>query len=247
MQDDLIVTFFRMIPEVKPPMAPDKSAFGTAPTRAYRYCEAPRSASAYGWVFTGPLLLDLLFDGHRVLWRRPLEDEAWEPLDAIQYPGYADVFDARAPEDLKGFSPPLASALLEPGTVQIWTGFFAAAAPGWSLLVRPPANIPVPGWFVYEGIVDPAAWMGPLFANIRIPQTGRAVRIGPDVPLFQVQPVPKAAYAEETLRRLRMREGFEGLSADDWEAYRRSVVRPNTRESRPRSLYARQARRGAEG
>ena len=36
----------------------------------------------------------------------------------------------------------------EPGCLQIWTGLMARTAPGWSLLVRPPANLASPGGYI---------------------------------------------------------------------------------------------------
>ena len=63
-----------------------------------------------------------------------------------------------APDDIKGFSPPFVGALQEPGVVQIWSGLVARTAPGWSLLVRGPANLPRSlGYEVYEGSSRPTA------------------------------------------------------------------------------------------
>jgi hypothetical protein len=52
--------------------------------------------------------------------------------------------------------------------VQIWSGLIARTAPGWSLLIRPPANLPrLPGLDAYEGLVETDRWFGPLFTNHR--------------------------------------------------------------------------------
>jgi hypothetical protein len=80
---------------------------------------------------------------------------------AAQFPGHAARFDEAAPEGLRGCAPPFLTVLPEPGTVQIWTGLMARAAPDWSLLVRAPANLPAPGGYaVYEGIVESDRWFG---------------------------------------------------------------------------------------
>ena len=56
--------------------------------------------------------------------------------------------------------------------VQIWSGLVARTAPGWSLLVRGPANLPRNlAYEVYEGIVETDRWFGPLFTNIRFTRT----------------------------------------------------------------------------
>src|SRR4051794_10697026 len=42
-----LVTFHRFIPQARLPQRADRSAIGTMPTRAFRYCEAIVSASAF--------------------------------------------------------------------------------------------------------------------------------------------------------------------------------------------------------
>ena len=44
-----IVTFYRLIPEAALPQRADRSALGSLPTRAYRYCDAVTSAAGFGW------------------------------------------------------------------------------------------------------------------------------------------------------------------------------------------------------
>ncbi len=50
--------FYRLIETARPPQRADRSAAGTLPTRAYRYCDAVTSATAYGggcslrWIFS---------------------------------------------------------------------------------------------------------------------------------------------------------------------------------------------------
>ena len=43
-----LVTFHRLIPTARMPQRADKSAAGSLPTRAFRYCEAATSAAAFG-------------------------------------------------------------------------------------------------------------------------------------------------------------------------------------------------------
>jgi hypothetical protein len=88
-----IVRFHQLSGRGRPPMRADKSAMGTLPVRAVRYCEALTSATAFGWWLFPPIDLELLWDGSDIFWRC---DEApeWMPLQtAAQLPDYMDEFD----------------------------------------------------------------------------------------------------------------------------------------------------------
>lgn len=137
-----IVHFYRLIGEARMPQRADRSAAGTLPMRAYRYCEAVTSATSFGWWVFPPMDLQFLWDGHDIFWRRTGGMD-WSPLQsAAQFPDFSACFDAAAPASLIGCSPPFLTALPEPGTLQIWTGLFARTAADWSLLIRAPANLP---------------------------------------------------------------------------------------------------------
>jgi hypothetical protein len=138
-----IATFHRITEQTRLPQRADRTAAGTLPTRAARYCHAVTSACAFGWYIFPPLDMSLLWDAHDIFWRWPGHDE-FLPLGAAQYPGLAEHFDALAPEVARGCAPPMLTALPEPGTLQIWTGLLARTAPDWSLLLRPLANFPRP-------------------------------------------------------------------------------------------------------
>jgi hypothetical protein len=193
-------TFFRLIPEIRLPQRADRSCAGTLSVRGFRYCDAVSQASGFGWWLFAPLSFSLLFDGNDVLWTYEGED-AWYPLStAAQFPGFAETFVAGAPEGLQGCSPPLLTALPEPGVVQVWSGLIARTAPGWSLLIRPLANTPTRGGFaLYEGIVETDRWFGPLFTNLRVTRTDTPVHFDRNFPLALVQPLPRFAYADETM------------------------------------------------
>src|SRR5712691_7114040 len=82
-----LATFFRLIPQCRLPMRADRAAAGTMPTRAFRYCEAMTSASAYGWYVFPPITFSLLWDGGSdIFWTYKGED-AWFPLGTAQFPG----------------------------------------------------------------------------------------------------------------------------------------------------------------
>jgi len=242
-----LIKFFRFLPQCRVPQRADSSAAGTMPTRAFRYCEAMRWASAFGWYIFPPIGFTLIWDGGTdVIWTYHGAD-GWYPLKAAQFPGFADHFDSVAPAELRGFSPPFLAAAKEPGLVQIWSGLFARTAPGWSLLVRPPANLArSQGCEHYEGIIETDRWFGPLLTNIRLTRTNVPVDFDPDFPLLQVQPVHRSVYGA-------MLDDFENvpdltcLGPEEWEAFRSTVVAPNVDPNRRLGKYAATTRRRRKG
>jgi Family of unknown function (DUF6065) len=238
-----LVSFYRIVEEARLPQRADRSAAGTLPTRASRYCDAVTLASAFGWHVYAPMDFTLLWDGADIFWSYDATP-AWLPLETAQFPNLRQRFDTAAPEHLRGCAPPFLTALAEPGVVQVWTGLFACSAPGWSLLVRPPANLPLPGGYTtYEGIVETDHWFGPLFTNLRLTRTDTPVRIRADFPLLQVQPLPRQALCEDLLSTMSVIADPASLQDADWDAYYESVVRPNDDPNRPVGQYAIAARR----
>jgi hypothetical protein len=238
-----IVSFYRLIEQTNLPQRADRFAVGTLPTRASRYCDAVTSAAGFGWWVFPPMDFSLLWDGHSIFWHyEGLED--WLKLTAAQFPGQAAHFDAAAPASMQGCSPPFLTVLPEPGIVQIWSGLIARTAPDWSLLIRPLANLPAHSDFaLFEGIVETDQWFGPLFTNIRLTRTHAAIEFRADYPLAQVQPIPRVAYAEETLNSMRLVRGVEAFSEQDWGDYYEHVVRPNDDHDRTPGTYAIAARK----
>ncbi len=241
---DPIVRFHQLTRHGRAPIRADRSACGTLPARAVRYCEALTSATAFGWWVFPPIDLELLWDGSDIFWRC---DEApdWMPLlPSAQMPDYAAEFDAAAPAALKGCSPPFLTALPEPGALQMWTGLIAQTARDWHLLVRSPANMPpVGGINLFEGIVETDRWFGPLFTNMRFTRSHMPIRLRADYPLLQVQPVARQNYSNETLDRMEVSATPLGLTQEHWDAYRLSIVEPNSRPNRPFGDYAVSARK----
>lgn len=229
--DEPLVRFWRLLDTAPMPQRADRAAGGLLPMRAFRYCEAVTTASAYGWLVFPALDLRVRWDGTETSWTWEGAG-AWHPLGICQYPGFRDRFDAAAPDGVKGYAPPFIGALHEPGLINLWSGLFARSRPGWSLLVRPPANLPRPaGYEIYEGMLEADRWFGPLFVNLRLTRTHEPVLFRRDMPLFQVQPVPRLAYEEASLNGFTTTAGVEGLAAPEWAAYEASIVAPR-REGR---------------
>lgn len=238
-----LVRFHRVIEQARLPRRADRAAGGTLPARAAKFCDAITTASAFGWYIFAPMEFSLLWDGADIYWTYGGCD-SWLLLDAAQFPHFSSAFDAAAPCDLAGCAPPFLTALPEPGHVQIWTGLFARTAPDWSLLLRPVANFPQSGGLVaYEGIVETDRWFGPLFTNVRLTRTHTPVRISPEIPLIQAQPLPRDVYTDTTLGRMISTTGLHAFTNVEWDGYRRSIVMPNACPDRPLGGYATDARR----
>ena len=237
--DGPLVEFFQMVPSGCPPRRADKSAGGVIPARALRYCEAITSASGFGWYVFLPMNFKVVWDGHDMLWTYAGVDE-WLPLTphAAQYPGFSQEFDRRAPEDIRGFSPPFLAPSIQPGQLQIWTGCIAKTAPGWSLLVRGVANLGHSlSYQMLEGIIETDRWFGPLFDNVRLLKTDFPIEFRSDIPFLQVQPVRKEIYADKLLQNFSVKN-LDELSTDDWQSFRKTVVAPNVAPERKRGQYA---------
>ncbi len=242
-QKQKLVTFHALFPGMRLPQRADRSAAGSLPTRAFRYCEPATSASAYGYYAFAPIGFSLIWDGTDVLWTFDGAGE-WLPLGAAQFPGFRDRFDAAAPEAIKGYSPPFLAKLQETDIFQMWTGLVVRTAPGWSLHVRSPANFPRKGGIEpYEGIIETDKWFGPLVVNIRLSKTDVPIVFRPEDPLLQLQPVPRHAYEDSTLNNYELVPKLEQFAPEDWDQFYDTVVLPHTKEPRVRGQYAAEARK----
>lgn len=242
-----LVTFHRFVPGARVPQRADRSAIGTMPTRAFRYCEPIVTASSFGYYIFPPITFSLMWNGTDVIWTWEGQ-ENWYPLHVAQLPSFRDTFDAAAPEEIREFSPPFLGAMQEGDIVQVWSGLVARTAPGWSLLVRPLANLPrSQNYELYEGIVETDRWFGPLFTNLRLTQTNVPIEFRADYPFFQVQAIPRAVYDDQAQNDYRVVPDLQGLRPEDWDDYYDTVVRPNVQEDRPRGQYATAARKRRKG
>lgn len=212
------------------------------PTRAFRYCEPMRLASAMGWYVFPPLDMDLLFDGVAVYWRLA-HDTAWEKLEAIQYPNFSEQFDEICPEDLRGFSPPLAGTSPEPDIVQFWSGLAAKTLPGWSVVLRAPPNFPSREQYsCYEGVIETERWFGPLFTNIRFNKTDVPICLRRDWPMLFVQLVPNQLLQLQLYQSPPTVDCLADFTKDDWERYRQSIVE-NVKRPEKKGVYATESRK----
>ena len=224
-------------------MRADPSGLGTLPSRGFQYCEALRAASSFGWYVFPPIDFTLQWDGSQVIWTYR-GAKGWYPLTSAQFPGFQAVFDRAAPKRLRGFAPPFLTVLPEPGVIQLWTGFFLQSAEGWSVLVRPPANLPRSLAFdAYEGIVETDRWFGPLFTNIRLVKTDVPIHFSTETPLVQVQPLHRSTYADEVSNAFAVIGDPNRFPDETWTRYEQTIVKPNLDPSRMIAAYATLVRR----
>lgn len=241
-----IVRFRKIEPDAMQPRRGDRSLDGILPTRATRYCEAVTTANAYGWQIGPARSLQVQWTGSEVVWR-PDRWQTWRSLDVIQSPSARAEFDRHAPDALKNSCIPLCNVLPEPGLIQIWSGYLAETKEGWSLLTRGLVNKRERGQYqIYEGIVDTDRRFGPVFVNIQLIRTGETIEFSAETPLFLVQPVPREAFADETLNSPVIQSVAE-WTADDWRAYATTNVNPGLDSNRKPGVYAAEARRRRKG
>ena len=239
-----IISFFRLIPGAPDPCRADRAAGGLLPMRGARYCDPLTSATANGWWVFPPTGFALMWDGGTGVFWTYEEDETWYPLKVAQFPDFAEYFAKTAPDDCGVYAPPVLTASIEPGIVQVWSGWIAHTRPGWSALVRPPANLArQQGFECYEGIIETDSWFGPLFINLRLNKTDTPIYIRPEIPLLQVTPVLQEHYSNRVLDDVRLVREFDDWTDQEWGAYRRTVVEPNLLENRQLGLHAASVRR----
>jgi hypothetical protein len=238
-----LVTFHRFTAGARLPERADRSAAGSLPTRAFRYCVPSTSAAAYGYYVFPPIGFSVIWDGHEIMWTWDGAAD-WLPLTNTQFPGFDEEFRAAAPEAIQEWGPPFLAALQEPGLLQVWTGLVARTAPGWSLLVRAPANLPRSGAYeLFEGIIETDHWFGPLITNMRLTKTDVPIDFRADFPLLQVQPIPRHVYDDAALNNFAIVPDLSQLRQEDWDSYYQTVVRPHLQEHRLRGQYASAARK----
>ena len=237
------VTFYTAIPGCRTPMRGDPSGLGTLAARGFQYCEALRAASSFGWYVFPPIDFTLQWDGSEVIWTYR-GAKTWYPLTSAQFPGYSKEFDKLAPKHLRGCAPPFLTAVPEPGSIQIWTGWFVESAADWSVLIRPPANLPRSFAFdQYEGIIETDHWFGPLFTNIRLVKTDAPIHFSTETPLVQIQPLHRSTYAEEVSNAFGLVKHPSEFPADAWSRYEQAIVKPSRDPARPAAVYATLVRR----
>jgi hypothetical protein len=233
-RDGSLFTFYRIYPGAPAPRRADAGLGGSMPARAYHYCEPFTAATGFGWHLFPPIDFELLWDGTRAQWRAAPSCQ-WRWLDRADLPGLRGLWKLTVPvaDQLPVPVPFLEATRGEPGTVQIWTGYFMRSRPGWATLVRGPANLPPErGYEVLEGLIETDWFFGPVMSVVRLRRSDVPVEFRTSEPLYQVQPVHKCAYAEESLGGAELVKGSGALSAEDWRDFTDYMVARNAPDHR---------------
>jgi Family of unknown function (DUF6065) len=243
MQKKALIEFFRMVPQARMPVRADKSAFGSIPVAAYKYCQPLTTATGYGWYVYVPISFALMWDGSDTLWSYE-GSEAWQPLSTAQFPGFREEFELRAPDSVRSYPPLFLADSVRRGIIQIWTGLFARTTDDWSLKLRPLVNYPSPKTHeVFEAIVETDEWFGPLFVNVRLIQRNRPIVFTVDRPLFQIQLVHRSCYSQSVYDTSVFHEDDSDFGEQEWRDYEKTIVLPNKKVDRERGEYARHSRK----
>lgn len=241
---DCIAEIFQLYPDAPLPVLADPALLGTIPLRAYKYCQPLTAASSYGWYTFPPIDFELLWDGTTTYWRIA-RGQHWNSVQNTALPGFTEHYLISCP--IRDQVPNPMSFLTtgpEPGIIQIWTGLVARTRKDWNLLLRTPANLPRPlGFDVFEGIIETDWWMGPLFGNLRLTKTDSPIAFSTREPLFQLQPILREAYSQQTLGSASISRGLKSLPLHYWQEYAKAI-RLRWDQSRPGS-YKREVRRRA--
>jgi hypothetical protein len=239
---DVGITFLRMVPSAVKPIPADTSASGTLPVRAYRYCEPVRLASQLGWYVFPPIDFRIVWDGKVILFNCAGID-TWIQVDALQFPKFKDHFNASAPAEVEGYSPPFISAVPEGGSFQLWSGLVLKTPPGVFAYVRSPINhTPNNHTFTYEGIIETDVWFGPLFTNIKILKTDTEIIYKRNQPILQVFPVNFDFLSLGATRDFDFVASLDEFGEADWAAYKNTVV-DRVGARREKGSYAKQSRK----
>jgi Family of unknown function (DUF6065) len=132
----------------------------------------------------------------------------------------------------------VAVARRDPRHRSIWTGIIVSTAPGWSLLIRAPANLGRSwGFETFEGIIETDRWTGPLFVNLRLIATDTPCSFPARYPFLQVQPVPRSVYGDEVLNSAEI-ASIAAMDENDWRGFHETIVTPAQNPDRPLGDYA---------
>lgn len=246
MREEKKARFIKLLEQAPDPQLGDSSAMGTMFTRAFRYCEPMRLASESGWYIFSPVDIDLIFDGAATYWRLP-EDTSWQKLQSLKDAHFRSDFEAACPSHLSGTTPITIGSSAEPGILQIWSGYILETAPGYSVLVRDPPNLPkLENFESYEGVIHSDLWFGPLLTNIRITKPDVVVSLRRNAPIFFVQMMRTEDCNRKIHQDYSVDIGLECFSNSDWQKYSR-VMEKSLNQNSERGTYAREHRRLKRG
>jgi hypothetical protein len=225
-------------------------------------CAPLTDASGFGWYLFPPVDFALRWDGQTMDFARLADNDPdeWQSLAGghpIALPEEARALD-RAPERFKAqfgifdshegqFSFIDADPRLG-HTCEITLAVTARTTPGWSLLIRPPANWPQPRHHqVLEGVLDTEWYGAKLSLVVRLIEVNQVVRFYRTMPIAVAQPVPRVAVEASQQSGGQVVRGIENWPDYAWDRYLANRARRvNGKGQGTYRAHQRRTRRGAE-
>jgi hypothetical protein len=184
----------------------------------------------------------LLWDGKVIFFKCAGLDD-WIQADALQFPKFKELFNASAPPEAQGMSPPFISSVPEPGSFQLWSGLVIKTPPQVFTYVRAPINLPPNNHtFTYEGVVETDSWFGPLFTNIKILKTDTEVIFSRNHPIMQVYPVDPSSLSLGSSGDFAFVGSLQEFDDDHWAAFKATIA-DRVGPKREKGSYAVQSRK----
>jgi hypothetical protein len=228
------VEFFVFDADAPPPEPGSPTVRGTLPIGGVQMCAPLTDASGFGWYLFPPVDFALRWDGQTVDFARLKDNEpaGWQSLagaKALALPEEERALD-RAPERFRAdfgifgsrdgqFSFIDAEPRLG-NTCEITPAVTARTSPGWSLLIRQPANWPQPRHHqVLEGVLDTEWYGAKLTIILRLIEVNKVVRFYRTLPMAVAQPVPRIAVEASQRAGARIVRGIENFPDDAWDRY----------------------------
>jgi len=197
-------------------------------------CAPLTDASGFGWYIFPPVDFALRWDGQTTEFARLADNEpaGWQSL-AGAYPLALPEEERalhQAPEHFKTEFNIFDSAEgrfsfidVDPrlgNTCEITPAVTARTPPGWSLLIRQPANWPHSRHHqVLEGVLDTEWYGAKLSIIVRLLEIGQVVRFYRALPMAVAQPVPRVAVEASQQSAGHVVRGAENFPDDAWERY----------------------------
>ena len=192
------MTFHRFVPGARIPQRADRSAIGTMPTRAFRYCEPIVTASAFGYYIFPPISFSLMWDGTDVIWTWEGAGELVSAARRRSSRISARCSTEAAPEEITGI---LAAVPRRPAGARHRADLDRPRRPHRARLepAGPAARQPAaqPTTSSSRASSRPTAGSDRCSPILRLTKTNVPIEFRADYPLFQVQPIPRHVYDDQ--------------------------------------------------
>ena len=242
--DAPLVKFYRFFPGARAPQRADRSAAGSMPTRAFRYCEAMRTASALGWYVFPPMSFKLMWDGaNDVVWNYE-DNDNWYSLERRAVSEFRAAFRQRRAAGGPGLFaaiPRLVQGSGRPHALERLRGAHRARLEPAGPPARQPD--PQPGLRELRGHHRDRPLVRPAVRQSEAHPPERADRV-------RCRTIRSCRFSRCTAASTATRStastsssDIEDLTPSDWDDFHKTVSKPMSDPHRPRGEYAVQTRK----